>query len=426
MENQDKFQQLYELWKQYYKLTVYKQEHFMKPLFHCWLGAYFTSKTKFIFSGQFKTFRVHPFLIDESGSGKSEAMKTTNFLLLKLGLKSKYLSNSNDSALAGNVFRDNKGVAKSHYGLLADYDALFWDEGSLLIKPLRFSETTQEIIQMTTDDPGRITKAMASGCLEYETRTTICAGSYVEGNIERTVLQKGMFQRMWVIFNETPLENKMDYIKHKASIIKTQYNDRKELMLAIKTNIESIVIPQTVEININDYNTICHTLHDYLMKRLRFAHFKDRKEKVFHTFLTRNDLILYTASHKALIEGKNIVELSDLQYGMTCYIEHLGFVMKLLMYGEKIDKSTYEKRKEKICSIIKNNPSKYAICSLRDLLISLPEEQWDLGKLSTYQLIKKLIDEKVILTRIEEDNKNLLVGINEQQLSNEQSQELLL
>ena len=98
-----KWDEINTLWTQYFKLTVYKNEHLIKPLLHFWLGVYFTKNYKLLLSGQYKTFRIHPFIISPSGTGKSVAMKNCFFLLKSMGFNILYITKTTDASLIGSI-----------------------------------------------------------------------------------------------------------------------------------------------------------------------------------------------------------------------------------------------------------------------------------------------------------------------------------
>lgn len=392
------------LWEQYFKLSVYKKEYLIKPLFHFWMGVYLTHNYKILSSAQYKTFRIHPFIIGTSGSGKSIAMKTTHFLLLKIGFNSFYNLKTTDASLVGS-HELIKGKIIKNYGLLKERQAIFWDEGSVLLKGGSYSENVCDVVQMATDDPGFVSKATRLGQFEYTTTSSICTGSYPDDNIEKTILHRGLFQRMFVCYNEHDQDEILDYIKNKDSIINSNHNDRIELVKKIK---ELLPKPSSeeqaiIKVNKEDYKRFCEFFYDYITKKMRL--FKDKKQQILDSFISRNDQILTIAGQRAILFDRNEVKYEDLEYGFNLYLIHLKGANDLLMSkAEKPKEDMLLKREIIIKKAI--GEKTFGICELRDFLIQ--QEYWDLGKLNTYQIINNMVERNKINVRIEDKGKKIL------------------
>ena len=407
------WQNLNILWQDYFKLTVYKNDHLITPMFHCFLGVYLTSRYRLLMGGQYKTLRINPFLVQESGSGKSEAMKTTHFLLKKLGFDSYYTLKTTDASLTGSIDLV-KGKPQKFDGLLKTKDCIFWDEGSILLRGGAYSETLCDIMQMATDNPGFIARSLKMGTIEFQTETTICAGSYFEENIEKSILRRGILQRLFVIFKNVQSEEILDYIKNKASLVKVNYNEREALTNEIKK-----ILPynaymkgknekKTIYIDPIAYEKICNEMYNYFTDKMEI--FKDEKQTIFNTFISRNDNVVIIAAHKAILEGKEKIDYGDFLYGFSLYKEHLKNVNQILLKKGKVIMSVSDKRKEFVKNVIKNNVEKWSVYKLRDYLVENPN--WDLGKLNTYKLINDMIKEEYLKVDLVTEHNKKLISIN--------------
>lgn len=403
----DIWEELNQLWREYFALTVFKNEHLIKPLFHCWVGVHLTHHYKITFCGQGKTFRVHPFILQESGTGKSVAMKTTHFLLEALGYRSVYTMSMNEPSLQGSILILKNGETKRMPGALEDRDMIFWDEGSVLFRLAEHSKNITEILQMTTDDPGYVSRRMLGGEVKFPTPTTICAGSYMEENIEKTILRKGLFQRMWTVFHTTTTKEKLDYFKNKHNMIAVHDHERKLLIEKIKNTLSKLAYSsQWVVINKDDYATVIEQALPYFEENMLERSFKDKKENILSSFISRNDLILNLAGQRAVLSGRFVVNKEDLEYGLEHYKQHIRSAVELLQGGQKIEDDRGDERIKIIVGLIRKRPLFYNITKLRDELVQ--REDWDIGKNVTGKFLNKLLLDKVIFSKDGEKNTILL------------------
>ena len=409
----DKWDEINKLWEDYFKLTVYKNDHLLKPLLHFWLGAYLTQRYVILLSGQYKTLRIHPAIFQNSGSGKSTATKTTHFLLKDIGLRSFFTLKTTDASLIGSIeFIKNKKHRES--GLLdtdslSGKDTIFWDEASILLKNQQYTENICDILQMATDDPGYVAKAVRLGQVEFRTNTSICVSSYLEENIEKGILKRGLFQRMFVVYHCYSQTEMIDFIGNKAEIINSDYRQRKDLAKKIFEILPHHEMPLktsekcVIRVNQQAYRDFSSIFVKFIKSKLNL--FTDKRQIVFETFVSRNDQIIIIAAHKTILDGRNEVNYDDLMYGLAQYKTHLKSINELLFEQQKVVTTEDEHRKTMIINVIRGKC--YGIYETKEALLKL--QSWNLGQNNTLKAINKLITDGVIKTELKEHGKKVLL-----------------
>jgi len=402
MQLNGKIQKLYEIWSKYFEISVHKNEHLRSTLFFFILGTYFTkSGIKILYSGRFNTCRVNLFHIQQSGSGKSEAMKAAHFQMKFLGLDGLYLTKTTDASLIGTINLNNKKEPVIRYGELSKRDYLVWDEGSVLMKVGPYSENLQSIIQQATDDPGYIEKTLANGLIKFTTETSICASSYLEENINLSLFKNGCFQRMITSHHAVKDHDIIDFIKHKSKLMAHSYSEKAKLMDEFKHVLQSLnfsgykVYNSTkyIEIDINAMNEVCN---DYIAPFAEAGQqaFLDNnyRHMILNTFLARNNQIISIAAIVALVNGKEKISKEELLIGFEIWKAHILSANDLLM--SKIDKTTvddYEKRLLILTNILNGN-AKLNKTQLYNKLLELKKSGiWDLGMNNTIKFVKQAV-----------------------------------
>ena len=189
-------------------LHLIGNQHLTDVLFHSFLGV--VCDVKAFYAGHTLIPRTHFFSIQNSGTGKSQAMEALFWLLWFLIPHNKVFkcTKTTDAALIGSPDEDKKKEAKQSR-LLFERDFLFWDEGSMLLKETPFSEDLRDILQMAMDESRWIQKGLKNGIVQGYTNVTIVSGSYIEKGIKFNVLRTGFFQRFMVSFKEYTNDEKL-------------------------------------------------------------------------------------------------------------------------------------------------------------------------------------------------------------------------
>lgn len=222
---------LKDLFQRYMKLHLIGNQHLIDALFFSFCGMVF--QIRCVYSGIYIRPRVCTFTIQDSGTGKGQAMNALYWLLIELFPRSVIAKRTTvtDAALIGSPEEDIEKERKQSR-LLFKKEGILWSEGGVLLKAGPYSENQQDIIQMATEEPGWVAKSLKDGEIEGPTHTTIIAGSYFDDKtVKVQILKRGFFPRLFVTFKKFTKKEKLNIQKELYKLERTvTYWDRRKLI----------------------------------------------------------------------------------------------------------------------------------------------------------------------------------------------------
>lgn len=396
---------LYKVWSEYYEKSVWENKHFKDLLFLKICGDYFTSKgIKLLYSGRYNTLRVHPFFIQDSGSGKSEAMKAAHFMEKHLGLKGAYLTSTTDASLIGTFIDNRKNPSKplAVYGMLKNYNYLYWDEGTILLSDSSYSNNLQSIIQMTTDEPGWVEKALRLGVMGFYTETGICAGSYMDDSISSTIFRKGVFQRMLISCKDINSKDVSDFMKNKYRLIMSSNIDKSKDMDSFRQIIEeplksnsyhrgnSIYIKFEEESVKETFNQLVNIIDNYEL----FQKY-DVRSKTLNSAFSRGNQILHIAGILSALNGNGTIGINELQIGKSIWMNHIRAINRLLLIhstGKPINTTVnYRDIMNRILESRKNGIKKNEL-----VLLITDKKLFEVGANNVRKILDRMIEDGIL------------------------------
>jgi len=444
----DLFESIKYTWRNYINYYVVGNEELKEILFHVFLGILMTHKGYcYIEKSEKKSMRVHLFMIQDSGTGKSELMAALTKILNEfIPEKSKIRRTvkDNEASLTGTIYRAireeaikerKKGLAtEGDYvpmktkdeiiikkGMLSTLLALIWDEGSVLLKSSAYMDILTDIFQGVMDEPGHVSKGMRLDSIEYNSNTTIVAGSYMFPEFKTTMMTKGFLQRMFIFYKIFNKEEKRN-IRINVNLMKTftDINQPKKLIEGMKRFVNQIPerkdeVGQTIDyikFNPQDVLEFDHDL-EYIYKNYIEHKFVGDKQTIFETFYSRLHLLIdKIAAQRAIIYGRNEVIAEDMQYAKELGLKHIKSIDLLLEYlvGGEIN-TPVEERERSLIIQIKNRGGKIVQKDLMDVLLELKKMgKWDLGWNKSLELIQRMIAQKKIHCEKAEHGRNILIA----------------
>jgi len=401
----------YQVWKKYYQMSVWRNEHLCIIMFLYVCGTILTYKgLRYQSHGELFAPRINPFIIQRSGSGKSQAMKAAHKMLAFLDCKGSYITKTTDASLVGTFFEAKKNSPPLvKYGLLQSYDYLIWDEGSVFLKEAQYSENLPDIIQMTTDDPGYVCKALRLGEIKFFTNTAICAGTYMDGSITATIFKKGMFQRMLLTLHKVAPEEIDDYLLNEAMLVSISPKDKLNIMQEFRSIIDEITLKNypkeldsvgidraTIQINNDDLidinkNVIINTSSSVAGL---FTN-SDFRLDIMQSFLSRRNQIRQIS---AILSGMNedlMINKTNLLIGFNLWRDHLRAANNLLLMGSGVIKAdSRDARFDTIKRVITEMASPAALIKIIEEVKNQPK--WDTGESNIRRLINDMHQQNMI------------------------------
>jgi len=407
---------LWRLWKAYVDFSVVGNHELKEILFHVFLGIILTDRGyHYVEGAKKKTTRIHIFMIQDSGTGKSQLMKALHEIVDFLGIKSRITVKDNEASMTGTVYRNPmNNTVHVKKGMLSELILLCWDEGSILLKHSAFMDIITDVFQVVMDEPGRVSKGMKLGKIEYPCKTTVVAGSYMFDAFRETLISKGFLQRMYLHYKDFTEKEKRDIdIGVNLMKAKTDLAKYDRLKLALKTVVDRIPDSgdKTISFNIADMNRFNRVLVDIRDEHVTGA-FVGEKQKVLETFYSRLHLLIdKIATQKAMVEGKAEVTMEDMMYGRKQIENHLQSLLRIFDFlaGGKIT-TTEDERQNLVIGILKRNKGKMVQSSLLDELKKLKNiGKWDLGFNRSHNLINKMIENRKL--HVEKTGRNTKIII---------------
>lgn len=403
LAKQTKMDVLWRIYKEFMDAYVISNNTLKKIMFHMIIGSYFTKQEwTYNESGDKKSMRLHTFVIQPSGTGKSQTFKTIEKLLEELDIDYSLTLKDNESSLTGSVYENKKtGETIKCEGMLAKLLVWVCDEGSILLKKTTFNENLTDYLQMVMDEPGKVSKGMKLGKIEYKSNTTIVAGSYMFDEFQQTIMQKGFLQRMFVLMVEFTDEDERSIRIGKNLLKLIRKKDRiAELQARFKKHLHAIKIPENsvIEFNVKatqKFSLYMETIYDEYIT----MQFTGEKQMVLKTFFNRvHTIIDKIAAQRAIINGHKEVMYDDMIYASELAKIHLSSVQRIF---EKINSKTiatpFDKKCGQVLAILKAEQGNIT----KDVLLLKLKElynvgRWDFGWKRTNSFLAEMEKKKII------------------------------
>ena len=388
--------ELYRVWKQYWELSVWRNEDICDSAFLFLNGAYLTKNgTRLRYHGRDNNPRLHVFVIRESGTGKSEASKSTNEFAKGLGLDSSHLLKATDAALTGSILDTPKG-AKEIPGLLAIKNCLMWDEGSVFLKQNPHSETLQDIIQQTTDEPGIIERSLRLGTNSFESRTSVWAHSYMTESVNATIFGKGLFQRMLLSYREVGSNEIADFCRNRYRLVGSDPEVRSECVERYGAILASAEADQgrTITFDEQAVKSVGEKVANLVDEYGRAFKSGDCRNRILASFISRNNQILHIAGIIAALNGSQTAGEAEMEVGFGMWRNHLDSANAVLALQRAALPDAAARRLDVLRQTLSQNPGGMAKLRLVDALMN--SGGWDMRDKNTRDFINEQIEKGVL------------------------------
>lgn len=406
MDSNSRYYQLWSLWKEYIDYFVAGNDHLKRVGFVNLLGVILTHKGYgFEKAEQMVSTRIHAFLFQRPRSGKGEMMKAKQRLVDYLKIPSRYTMKDNVPSAIGTAklpesAKEAKEVMKrfGYFSFIYDYN---WDEGSILIKSSKDMDNVTDVFQGVMDEPGFVSKGLVWGSVEYETNTSICAGSYIFDEVQSALMNTGFFQRMIITYKVFSDEEKT-IMRRLVPLLKIRYNKGRidKIMKLFKELCNEIPKPKDNmvlfdENSVRRFNNRYDLIYDIIIKN----QFVGRTQDILESFSDMIHLMVdkMSAQH-AIIDGDDKVYYDNMLITLPIIRIHLSSILSLFETVDNRQVTVRMKREITVLGIIRRYPNisnqKFI---LKRLDIEKKNGRWDMGRNKTIDLLQSMVSEGKLL-----------------------------
>lgn len=352
----------------------YNNQYYGLMVFHMILGEVLKGK-KIPKGPNHLDTRIHPFLIQDSGTGKSAPLDLVNNLCSDLDIKFKSLDEATDAALLGTVekeeYTDDDGNTQERWvieeGVLANADVIHYDEGSNLIQSNGHNENSVKYFQSALNPLGssqaKITKEMAHGDeIVIRPDCSLYLTSYMPQGIEDTVVETGLLQRMTTFPRDVDLNLRKKNASKDAEMVGKDTNITAEYddILSELREIRDFYMGEdeddegeTIQIS-EGVTKVYKSRVDSLFDMIKNASRPNRK--VLATFLPRLQNQMYILSyHSAACDRRNQIEYKDVWYASSLIAHYFSNLITWVEMSMDLSRKTGADREKYYCKQLFRN-----------------------------------------------------------------------
>jgi hypothetical protein len=443
-------------WNDYINSRVSDVDEIRKFVFHSVIGSWLNESTVYVQNSPAGRIvpRTHVFIISGSRTGKGMVMQMGHYACRDLGLKSDYMSgNLTPKALIGGLERISDRTGKitgeiERRGYLGTQDYIAWSEGKEVLRSGKNTDfgSTKDVLLNALDDPGYVKAQSYTQMYQvgektgklfgYETRSSVLTGTIYFNEINDELLSSGILQRFFLVVSQKTAEEYLDFLKKVGKMI---IENEGKINSLLDTN------PFATREQIIDFKT--KEMHDFtsVLKNVKRKNYvrsnanirKDFNETKLYPFfdeikenLPRSGqqleavnafiISLYTqidkiAAQKAMIEGREITNLEDFDYGFDTAKLSLKSVFRLLNLGFlKTETDANAKRARVVTNYLTDN----LWCSQSTILSFLKQmrvrNEWDLGTNKSLAFLKELVENEIVIEKKSGDGNKYCYGLKNQ------------
>lgn len=143
--------------------------------------------------------RIHPFIIQSSGTGKNSAFNFMSTVANAAGMSFDEHGKDSTAGIMGTVKRNGE----SEKGDLAGSGFVAWKEAQQLVKASQADHSSDllEVINQALDPSGKVSRALSGGKLEYNSRTSLFATTYPPDPTDQVdLIHQGFLPRTFFVY----------------------------------------------------------------------------------------------------------------------------------------------------------------------------------------------------------------------------------
>lgn len=325
--------ELIEYWDERFSDYSYNNRLFGRAALHLIIGQclrYQSVKKK----GQIIDCRIHPWVMMDTGSGKSVALDYIVNCMKDLSMEHNSIGAVTDAALLGTVeqvtkyneYNDKVTEYEHRPGILASSDVIHFDEAEVLLNTNNNNENMKLYFQMAMNPIGTpsniIKKKLAHGDpIELPVHSSFFFTSYVPEKFESLVVHTGLLPRMFMVPKELTYQDRVnnsqmdiDNLGEDSEIV--DYDDE------IMKHLKKIQTAGRKKLTF-DFSRVKPLLKNRVRSLYDIAIYSSHSiQKLYNGFVPRYQNQMYViACHHAVMHGRTNIKNEDINYAYETMIK---------------------------------------------------------------------------------------------------------
>lgn len=416
-----------------YKTRIVDNEKLMPVTFHSLIGV--VNPVNYIFSGNYYSTRINPFMIQSPGTGKGAIMNFTKDIVTGMHciehdiqsqtmkvvrINPETVQKATDAGLYCQERINPNGSRTLIPGILSTSRLIMYDEAIELMNKNNYYDSVRTLWCMALNEDlqggGFVNRILKSGNLPgYSSRATLMAGSVFNPEFLNSILGEGLFQRVYLSFQNFTDEQRIKMIRQQIKLTSIDRAITKPMRDALVDTLrkwQSEAYNKYVKANCSrpyikfkpdSQDKMGELLMDYYDKEIKDT-FSGNKQGRLLDFLQRSviEKSMKIAVQKAVLELRDEVTDDDYAYGieMTKYNMESARDMLVMTGKSKTSTPTTELEKERLWAIIDNATNTSGGIERPKLLSILDgmkkSKEWMFGENRTIKMIESLEKESRI------------------------------
>lgn len=388
--------EILEKWLIMFNIMSKNNEVMGKILCHQVIGKYINTKIRWLGGEEINT-KIHVICTDLSSSGKDQARKVVENISDKLGLKYQDYTESTDAGLVGSHHKKG-GEYITKKGLFSEKDIISFSEAETLFNETEYNINTIKILQKATDHPGKVSKVLSTGIIDYNTETSILLLSTPFKAMKNLLLTQGLFQRCFYYKGDKTTNDILALSKEirdeisKANGENTDniyYNSKIKDFIDTLKDIARFAPPiMKFSDNIDEAFMVWDDFYKNKLKSLT-----EMQQETLATYKIRAEQMIFKlATHYAIFDKRDIANKEDFLKAIELVEIHIENISSLIhiFSGERSKETKLDnfQRENIISKFLQGNVMNKSEL-IDNLLLS---EEWDLGFNKTFHFLNSLIN----------------------------------
>lgn len=422
---------IYDSWKRLFNRCSFFNEIACQCMFHSLLGQLLRDKKIKRSGGRYLDYRIHFFWIQDSRTGKGEAMSFVRYIGEQLTKKDGEMmrfykvGRRTDASFINSCVYDQRTrtyLPQMRQGVLELNDIVYWEEASKLLRPSTYGEELKDIM-MTVMEPlgsskNEYPKSLDMWPMTTYTRSpsTIIATTRPVSNIRPDLVYDGMMQRM-LLYVRNVNDNVRRRMNEKVAITSFESDDlQKDVRKLVEdfNDLREFAFNNIITLQPERKDKIIAFMKEKIMyfdEDIKDSIMMMENKEILRSFVGGfNDNMIKLIHHSAVMRKSKYVDMEDVEYAFNL----LNGLYVGIKYWVELDVGVEMNRRDlQRISILKGILMRNKRQMSRTKLVGIASKSLSLSENAVYQLIKRYSNGKHAIFKITpyEKDKGVLIEI---------------